>query len=127
MCPQRCRELEPQNLTWAVHIDTRISGLKTRCQNYNSGCIVQVSLREKQKHELACPYNHIVALGAFREPQPRATEEACRDPTSSYEKESLGFFQRTKLVLSFRSGKSSRRQTPSNINVANQQRESRVT
>ena len=130
VCPQRCRELEPQHLTWAVHIDTRISGLKTRCQNYNFGCIVQVALCEKQKHELACPFNHIVGLGASRYPQPRATGEANCVPTDraqSIEKEPLGFFQRTKLVLSFRSAKSARRQTPSNANVANQQREPRVS
>ena len=131
VCPQRCRELEAEGLSWAVHIETRISGLKARCQNSGSGCIVQVPLCEKKKHELACPYVHIVGLGAPREPQPRATEEASAgrsDRSSDHhragEKEALGFFQRTKLVLSFRSGKSSHRPSspstanPPNIDVA---------
>lgn len=117
VCPKRCRELEAQDLSWAVHIDTRISGLKTCCQNSASGCIVQVSLCDKQKHELTCPYLHIVGLGASRQPQPVAARdpEVEEDSDSSErndKKESLGFFQRTKLVLSFRSAKSSRRSNP---------------
>lgn len=112
VCPKRCRELEVQDLSGAVHIDTRISGLKTRCQNSASGCIVQVPLCEKQKHESTCPYLHIVGLGASRQPQPVAVEDEEVVEERNHKKESLGFFQRTKLVLSFRSAKSSRRPNP---------------
>lgn len=114
VCPKRCRELEVPDLSGAVHIDTRISGLKTRCQNSASGCIVQVPLCEKQKHESTCPYLHIAGLGASRQPQPVATKDEGADNSSvpNHKKESLGFFQRTKLVLSFRSAKSSRRPNP---------------
>ena len=111
VCPQRCRELEPRALTRAVHIETRISGLRVRCQNYNSGCIVQLPLREKHKHEQSCPLVHIIGLGhpAQQDDPNRKAEENCRDHPVD-EKEGIGFFERTKLVLSsFRSAKSSRR------------------
>ena len=109
VCPQGCCKVEGKNLAWAVHIATLISGLKTRCQNAGSGCSVVVPLAEKLTHELSCPYGYSTArdLGASREPLPREavlkTSRGNSPEPAVEQKESLGFFQRTKLVLSFRS------------------------
>lgn len=107
VCPRRCCNLVTQNtLAWAGHIDAVVSGLKTHC---DSGCKVQVPLREKSTHELLCPQSQGQSCGdrsnSFTELDARL--DAFDDEE---EKESLGFFQRaTKIVLSFRSAKHSRR------------------
>lgn len=114
-CPERCCELALKNLAWAGHIDTLISGLKTRCKNSGSGCEVQVPLTVKSEHESACPYNDTSGDNkqAACEPQLEEYEDVSRGNSKEpAEKESLGFFQRTKLVLSFRSAKSGRKKAP---------------
>ena len=67
ICPNRCGEVELEQLTRPVHIEKRISGLLTRCKNYRSGCAVQIPLSEKCKHEQSC---------SNREPRRHSVDEA---------------------------------------------------
>ena len=119
-CPQRCCEVAAKNLAWAGHIDTLISGLKTRCKNSGSGCEVQVPLSEKSEHESVCPHNDTAGdEQAPCEPRQKEDVEVSRgNSTEPAEKESLGFFQRTKLVLSFRSARSARRKAAADAKAA---------
>lgn len=119
-CPQSCCELVMKNLAWAGHIDTVISGLKTRCKNSDVGCEVQVPLCEKLEHESVCPFSDVACdKGTQREHLLQEDVEVDREnSTEPTEKESLGFFQRTKLVLSFRSAKSGRKKASSNAKTA---------
>jgi len=56
ICPDRCGEVEAEQLRKAVHIEKRISGLLARCKYYLSGCPVQVLLADKHRHEKICQY-----------------------------------------------------------------------
>ena len=57
ICPQRCGEVEVDQMKRALHIEKRISGLLTLCKYQQSGCTVQVPLVDKAVHESNCPYN----------------------------------------------------------------------
>ena len=57
ICPDRCGEVEEDQLRKAVHIEKRISGLLVRCKNYSAGCPVQILLADKHRHEKFCQYH----------------------------------------------------------------------
>lgn len=57
ICPQRCGEVEADQMKRALHIEKRISGLLTLCKYQQYGCTVQVPLADKALHESTCPYN----------------------------------------------------------------------
>ena len=57
ICPQRCGEVEADQMKRALHIEKRISGLLTLCKYQQYGCSVQVPLADKALHESTCPYN----------------------------------------------------------------------
>lgn len=57
ICPQRCGEVEADQMKRALHIEKRISGLLTLCKYQQYGCNVQVPLADKVVHESTCPYN----------------------------------------------------------------------
>ena len=106
VCPQRCAQLSVKYLAGAGHIDNVVSGLTTRCKNADSGCKVQVPLREKAAHESKCPHRH-------RRRESGALDVDWEEEEKEEEKESLGFFQRaTKIVLSFRSRNARKKSTP---------------
>ena len=56
ICPQRCGEVEADQMKRALHIEKRISGLLTLCKYQHYGCTVQVPLVDKALHESTCPY-----------------------------------------------------------------------
>ena len=56
ICPQRCGEVEADQMKRALHIEKRISGLLTLCKYQHYGCTVQVPLADKALHESTCPY-----------------------------------------------------------------------
>lgn len=57
ICPQRCGEVEADQMKRALHIEKRISGLLTLCKYQQYGCTVQVPLVDKALHESTCAYN----------------------------------------------------------------------
>ena len=56
ICPQRCGEIEADQMKRALHIEKRISGLLTICKYQYYGCTVQVPLADKALHESTCPF-----------------------------------------------------------------------
>ena len=58
ICPDRCGEVEEDQLRKAVHIEKRISGLLVRCKNYSAGCPIQILLADKRRHEKICRYHY---------------------------------------------------------------------
>lgn len=56
ICPQRCGEVEADQMKRALHIEKRISGLLTLCKYQQYGCMVQVPLVDKTLHESTCSY-----------------------------------------------------------------------
>ncbi len=61
VCPERCGEVELQQLTSPLHIQKRISGLLVRCKYVRCGCNVKVALIDKASHEVLCLHrtNHL--------------------------------------------------------------------
>lgn len=122
LCPLRCAELTTQNLAWAGHLDTVVSGLTARCKYVVFGCKVQLPLREKAAHEANCPCG-----GKRVETNQQSSTENVLDvdweeedntEEESGKGQSLGLFQRaTKIVLSFRS-RNARRKSVTDIKAA---------
>lgn len=72
ICPQRCGEVEADQMKRALHIEKRISGLLTLCKYQQYGCAVQVPLVDKALHESTCPYNRTRRLPKSVSHQPRS-------------------------------------------------------
>ncbi len=54
VCPNRCGEVELQQVTRPLHIEKRISGLLVRCKYVRLGCNIKLALLDKTKHEINC-------------------------------------------------------------------------
>ncbi len=59
VCPEHCREVEVGSLKRQVQIEKVISGLLTHCKNKSAGCMLQIVLSQKQKHERNCQYRSV--------------------------------------------------------------------
>ena len=110
ICPNRCGELEVQEVTRAVHIEKRISGLLARCKYTRVGCTAAVSLADKHLHERGCSYRS----GKDYSPEVRRRH-------STEESDPLRFFKRSTSTtnrVSALSGSSNNKSAPALFTVS---------
>lgn len=56
ICPKRCGEIDLESLKKESRLEKKVMSLLVTCKYSRNGCKVQITLAEKQKHEMKCSY-----------------------------------------------------------------------